>query len=518
MRFINLLIAIALVNVVPTSAQRQESFEGFITGVRANAVKGEVVYQRDEGKFELEPGHKLQEGDFIRSGANSYAELLLQPGNFLRIAGQTEFQIFSDSHDKMRFKLNHGGVSLEIVANDWEAWPNAYSRKEAYELIRVITPNAEVFISQPGIFRINTISGGRTELIVRNGEAVINGRRVKKNRSGTASGDGVILTEIDPKIEDGFDVWARERADKSVNANRLLKNESPWVEKRKEGEETTVEFPEEEKSSSTPGVVSIKPGAVNFVEAGVELNRSRQDWEPLTEKSQLETGDKVRTSEHSFVEISVLPEMHLRLDQKSEVLFEELSYDTMTLKLLRGSAILFVARYDTEHGLPLTFRGLSTSVAIAGEGNYRINVTPAGDEITVREGRVNFNERIVGACRRIAKGTFSECDKKNSDNFDFWSEYRGEGELFTGSRTMVPIVSYLAALRRGRFKNTGFWFQNPGQTTYTFVPFTSTSFRSPYGGNYSTVLAPRPIIKNRVQIDAGPSYRLPRVEVPRPPR
>jgi hypothetical protein len=292
MRFINLLIAIVLfVNVVPTSRQRQESFERFINGVRANAVKGDVTYQREDGKFDLEPGHTLQEHDFIRSSANSYAELLLQPGNYLRIAGETEFQILSDAHDKMRFKLNHGGVSLEILGNESELWPTAYSRKEAYELIRVITPNAEVFISEPGIFRINAMAGGRTELIVRNGEAAINGRRVKKNRSAIASGDGVILAEIDPKIEDGFDVWARERADKSVNANRSLKNESPWAEKRMEGEETTVEFPDEEESSGSPSVVSVKPGAVNFVEAGVELNRSTKEWEQLTQKSQLETGN-----------------------------------------------------------------------------------------------------------------------------------------------------------------------------------------------------------------------------------
>jgi hypothetical protein len=70
------------------------------------------------------------------------------------------------------------------------------------------------------------------------------------------------------------------------------------------------------------------------------------------------------------------------------------------------------------------------------------------------------------------------------------------------------------ALRRDRFRNTGFWYQNPGQTTYVFVPFTSPHFRSPYGGNYSTVLSPRPATLRRVDMDAGPSVRLPRTQVP----
>jgi hypothetical protein len=50
-------------------------------------------------------------------------------------------------------------------------------------------------------------------------------------------------------------------------------------------------------------------------------------------------------------------------------------------------------------------------------------------------------------------------------------------------------------LRHLRFKNTGFWFQAPGQVYYTFVPFKSVIFRSPYGGNYSTALAPESFMK-----------------------
>jgi len=174
-----------------------------------------------------------------------------------------------------------------------------------------------------------------------------------------------------------------------------------------------------------------------------------------------------------------------------------------------------VAQFDSTQGLPLTFGGLSTSVVIAGEGTYRIDIRPSGDEITVREGKVILKEKSVNGCRRIAAGTIFECDKKRTDNFDFWSEYRGEGEFFMGKR-MVPVVSFLADLRRVRFRKTGFWFQNPGQTTYTFVPFTSPNFRSSYGGNYSTVLTPRNMPVNRVDPGDDPFSRLPGLATPRP--
>src|SRR5215216_5476585 len=122
-RSTSLLIVLAmtlLLNTTKTSAQRQERFEGFITGLRANAVEGEVLYQRGEGKFDLEAGLKLEESDFIKSGPVSYAELLLQPGNYLRINEQTECQIVSDQHDRMKFKLNQGAMTFDILYRDIE--------------------------------------------------------------------------------------------------------------------------------------------------------------------------------------------------------------------------------------------------------------------------------------------------------------------------------------------------------------------------------------------------------------
>lgn len=504
-----LVIAFALMNAVTNNAQQQQSFEGFAIGIRPNAVKGEVIYQREDGKFDLEPGLKLQEGDFIRSSANAYAELLLHPGNYLRIGPETECQTLNDQHDRMRFKLEHGVMSFEILSREPDAMPSfSHSLKLAQELIRVITSNATVFISEPGIFRINAMADGRTELIVRSGEAVINGQRVKKKRIAIASRSDVTVAEVDLKHEDSFDLWARERAAQSVRANRLLKNESPWTGKAMEGQEMKVDFPD---NSPPGGVVSVKPGVVNFAEEGVELNRPAEGWQQLTEGLELESGDKLRTSEHSFVEITVLPEMHLRLAEASELLFEQLANESISLKLLRGSAILDVARFDPSQGLPLAFGGPATSVLIAREGNYRVNITPKGDEITVREGKVIFNQQPVSACHTINGGKITECSKKRVDNFDFWSEYRGEG-ILVESRS--PALRHLTALRRERFRNTGFWYQNPGQTTYVFVPFTSPHFRSPYGGNYSTVLSPRRTPLKRIDLDAGPTVRLPRTQVP----
>ena len=372
-----------------------------------------------------------------------------------------------------------------------------------YDLTRIITPSAEVFITRPGIFRINTFNAERTDLIVRDGEAVINGRLVKEKRIGAASSNGVVMiSETNSKLEDSFDGWGRERASQLVDANHLLKNESPWAKERKEGEETSVDLPQENDSSkSARYVVSARPGTVIFVEAGVEFSRPAKEWEPLTEKSKLEAGDKLRTSAHTFAELTMLPDINLRIDSKSEILFEELSNESISLKLLQGSAILDVARFDGKEGPPIRLGGPSTFVTIADDGNYRIDIKPGGDEITVRDGKVFVKGRSVGSCKRIAAEKILDCVRKESDNFDVWSDHRGEGKHFAGD-DVLSRVAHLDQVRRVRFRNTGFWFQNPGKTDCTFVPFSSTRFRSPYGGSYSTVLSPRRVPITRP--DYGP--------------
>ena len=498
---------------------RQETLEGFISGIRANAVKGEVFYQRGDGKFNLESGHKLQEGDFIKTASNSYAELLLQPGSYLRIGENSELQIFSDATDKMRLKLNQGTISIEVMLKEGEDSLRYYETlSQVYELIRVITPNAEVFITRSGIFRINSQGAGRTELVVRDGEAVMNGRRVKEKRSAVSSKEGVTIAEIDSKLEDSFDVWSRERADESIRSNRSLKKEAPWAKDRKDEDDIKPDYPADPAQNRRNRlVVSAKPGAIHFVETGVEVSRPTKEWEPLTDKSQVESGDRVRTSAHSFAEISVLADISLRVDSKSEVWFEQLSNETISVKLQQGSAILDVTRYETKEAPQISLAGASTSVVITEEGNYRIDIKPNGDEITIRDGKVTFKDRSIGSCKKISAGTISDCERKISDNFDAWSDHRGEGTIF-GRRGEISMAAHLDRVRRLRSRNTGFWYQNPGKTHCTFVPFSSNLFRSPYGGSYSTVLSPRRLLMVRPDFRDKPYGRLafPTIVQPQP--
>lgn len=509
---ISVICGLVLLGCSLANAQEQAGLEGFIAGIRANAVKGEVLYQREEGKFPVESGLRLEQGDFIRSSAGAFAELLLQPGNFLRVGGETECQIVTDQYDKMRLKLNNGTLNLEVLSRETNNY-SWFQIEQATELIRVITPNAEVFINHPGVFRISTTPAGRTEVVVREGEVVVNGHRIKKKQRGLAVNGNVSVVEIDARVEDDFDTWSRERAAQLVQENKLLKKAAPWAKQIKRGD-VEIEVPNEEPVDNRGRVISARPGSVNFVEDGVEFSRYAKAWQPLTEKSQLETGDKLRTAAYSLAEFILLPDMHLRIAGSSEVLLDELSNELISLKVVRGSAILDVARFDRKLGSQIKIGGSSTSAVINETGNYRVDARGNGNTITVREGKVMFNDRSVGSCKILDGAAIFDCDKKPNDNFDFWSQHRGEGELYNG-RVTLATVTHLTRLRRYRHRNTGFWYQHPGQTSYTFVPYTSQAFRSPYGGNYSTVLATRSTV-NRTDNEKKPRIRSLGPEIMRP--
>lgn len=465
--------------------QQVENIAAVLSGVRANAVDGKVVYVREAASYEIEPTTELKHGDAVRSAAGSRAELLLQPGNFLRVAAETEFQLIDDRYDRLKLLLNKGTISFEVLKNDWEDTSDFFETlKQGFELIRVITPNSEVFITQPGIFRIN-VTDGRTEVVVRRGEALIDGKRVKEKRSGVATRGSVDIVEVDVKSEDAFDAWARECSEKVVEANRMLKKEAPWA-KKKEGREAMVDLPASEKKAGNPYVVSARPGAVNFVETGVEFSTDQKTWQPLSDHSELAAGNRIRTMRQNFLELMMFPDLHLRVDGDSEVSLEQLSNELIAVKVVHGSAILDVARFDRKEFPEIFIGGASTVVAVAEDGNYRVNMR-GREEILVRKGKVVLQERSIGSCRIIAGGHTSECDRKINDNFDVWSQHRGEGQSFNGG----SMATRLAQLRLRRFKNTGFWYQLPARLQYTFVPFFSTYFRSPYGGNYSCALSPR---------------------------
>ena len=74
-----------------------------------------VNFERGEGYHQLLQGVRLEQDDVLKNGADTYYELLLQPGNYLRAGPNTELELINNQVDKMKLKLNQGALNFEIV-------------------------------------------------------------------------------------------------------------------------------------------------------------------------------------------------------------------------------------------------------------------------------------------------------------------------------------------------------------------------------------------------------------------
>jgi hypothetical protein len=461
-------------------SKQGDKFEATVTGIRSNVVEGEATLERAGYSFELKPDVELKEGDVLKSGSAGRAEILLQPGNYLRMSSNTRLRIVSAHYDRLRVHLESGSLGFELLKME----KPRFTEPVSYYLIRITTARSEAMLAESGVYLVN-VAKEDTELHVRKGDAQLNGQRVKEKRVGREVGGITTVSEFDPKQEETFDSWCRERANSLIQVNRQLKKDTPWA-KHDQDKEGVLDVPSQDDVGDSPYVVSAKPGKVTFADVGVEFTQG-QEWEPLAADKSLRSQDKIRTPAYSRVELMMFPDIFFRIDGDSEVVFEELSNDAVVVRIVRGVAILEASDFDRKRLPEFKIGGAGAFAVVLSTGNYRWDVTPGAAKISVSDGRLSISGRSMDGCRHFTGAAEAECEKRRDDNFDFWSEFRGEGVMFSGR----SVTNRNTRIRNRWLRDTGFWYRSPTVGYYTFVPYYATNLQSPYGGRYSVALAPR---------------------------
>jgi len=94
-------------------------------------------------------------------------------------------------------------------------------------------------------------------------------------------------------------------------------------------------------------VISAHAGGVNVVTGPAALRtHGNGDWQPLTIKEDLETGDVVRTGLDGRVEMLLNPGSYLRIGENSEFELTDTSLENLEVRLVRGTAIVEVTGAD----------------------------------------------------------------------------------------------------------------------------------------------------------------------------
>ena len=224
------LIALAFVALCAAQvvAQRQNRDLRVVTARAGgvNYVFGEVKFRnpgRDKWK-NLDTTLNLDNGDVVRTGATGLVEVLLNPGSYLRLGTNSEVEMFDTSLDELRIKLTKGSAVIEATGYD-----------DTNPFIKIDTPHTQVAIVKSGVYRINVLAEGATEVAVQKGRAlvgkselsalVVKGGKVARVVGGSATE----VAKLDKKNRDELDLWSKDRGEELAEANRRISQRQAYT-------------------------------------------------------------------------------------------------------------------------------------------------------------------------------------------------------------------------------------------------------------------------------------------------
>lgn len=214
------LFVLATVVTLPSISHAQNR-EKFVISAQAggiNAVTGRATL-RAHGNLEwqqLTIKEDLEAGDVVRTGLDGRVEMLLNPGSYMRVGENSEFELADNSLENLEVRLVKGTAILEVTGAD-----------DAELLISITTPHTRMAIVRRGLYRVNVVPGDATELIVRKGRVMLEdshtkikgGNKVVFSRSSFSVAK---LEKADRKELDHLEDWSKDRAKTLAQANSKL--------------------------------------------------------------------------------------------------------------------------------------------------------------------------------------------------------------------------------------------------------------------------------------------------------
>lgn len=167
-----------------------------------NQIVGDVSIQLAGGQSRtLLKNDNVGVGERVTTGTNGKVEILLNPGSYVRIGGDSEFEFISTDLENMSLKVHKGAAIFEVFAsNDF--------------LVTVAGPHSKFVVVDSGVFRLD-VSEQESTFSVRKGRARvgdINGELLKGGRE-SFGGDGQFkVAKFDRDETDSLDDWSKARS------------------------------------------------------------------------------------------------------------------------------------------------------------------------------------------------------------------------------------------------------------------------------------------------------------------
>lgn len=182
-----------------------------------NYVEGKVAVTRQDAKSGyLIKGDDLEIGDKVSTAPDAKAEILLNPGSYVRLGGNTDFEFVTTAVENLKVKINRGSAIFEVIAD------NEFR-------VAVVTPKADFYVVKSGVYRIDVLGDGAGKIEVWKGLAEIGDGQsapLKKGQTAIVNGAETVVSKFDRDEKDVLEIWSKERAKDLAKINSKLNKAS----------------------------------------------------------------------------------------------------------------------------------------------------------------------------------------------------------------------------------------------------------------------------------------------------
>jgi FecR protein len=216
------LLSITLVLACSLVSLGQTTRDKFVISAKAGAINaitgGANVSSRGDSNWQqLMITDDLNSGDRVRTDYDGRVEILLNPGAYLRLGGNSEIELVDNSLANLEVRLLRGTAIVEATGAD------------GLELnIGISTPHTRLAIVRQGLYRLNVIPEDATELIVRKGSVILSDThtKVKGGNKVIFNATNVSVAKLSnaDKKKDDMEVWSKDRAKTLAQANSRITN------------------------------------------------------------------------------------------------------------------------------------------------------------------------------------------------------------------------------------------------------------------------------------------------------
>lgn len=211
--------ALLLCCSIVSLAQNREKFVISAKAGGINAITGGATVSSRGGGSNWEQlmiTDDLNSGDRVRTAYDGRVEILLNPGSYLRLGGNSEVELLDNSLANLEVRLLRGTAIVEATGAD------------GLELnIGISTPHTRLAIVRQGLYRLNVVPEDATELIVRKGRVILSDSHTKVKGGNkvvfSATNFSVAkLNDQEKKVKDDVEVWSKDRAKTLAQANSRI--------------------------------------------------------------------------------------------------------------------------------------------------------------------------------------------------------------------------------------------------------------------------------------------------------